>query len=203
MLADKVAQDLYNFDPQAKQLARASRKVQMRRSKCAKAAYMPSLASKNITAMDADMIPSEDQTISVLLNHPKNDPFNKPSIIKIILVPEALIEAKLEIDYRYALKQEDNTYAYRSRTLELNRNQFPIPTTEDDFRFGIRETTINRWLDCVAAHKKADKNTFCRIEYQWETTKPLFEGCTWNQFSKDFIKHRYNAKEIHVLKSFK
>ena len=203
MLANKVTQDLFEFDPNAKQLAKASRKVQMRRSKCAKAAYMSGLANRNISAMNADMIPSEDQTISTLLNHPTNDPFNKPSVIKVILVPEALIPAKLEIDYRYAIPQSDGGYNYRNRTLELNRNQFPIPTKENDFRFGIHETTINRWLKSVATHKKADKNTFEAIEYQWETTKPLFEGCSWNQFSKDFIRHRYNAKEIHVLKSFK
>ena len=109
----------------------------------------------------------------------------------------------MEIDYRYAIPTGPETYSYHSKIMELNRKQFPIPTQENDFRFGIFDVAIDRWLDGVAAHKKADKNAFNRIKYKWETTKPLFEECTWNQFSKDFIRNRYNAKEIQVLKSFK
>ena len=105
--------------------------------------------------------------------------------------------------FRYAIPTGPDTFSYHSRTLELNRFQFPTPTRENDFRFGIFEIQIDRWLDSVAAHQKADKHTFTRIQYKWETTIPLFEGCTWNQFSRDFIKHRYNAKEIQVLKSSK
>ena len=114
-----------------------------------------------------------------------------------------MIPASIDIFYRYAIPDEENKLQYLNRRLQLSRNQFPVPTTENDFRFGIFETAVDRWLDCVATHKKADKNTFVKIEYKWETSKPLFEGCTWNQFSKDFIKHRYNAKEIHVLRSSK
>ena len=203
MLANKVEQDLFEFNSQAKQLARDSRKVQMKRSKCAQVAKLQGLANRNISAINANMIPSDDQTITVLLNHPANDPFNKPTVIKVILVPEALIPSKIEIDYRYAIPDPENGLKYHTRMLNLHRNQFPIPTTENDFRFGIFDASIDRWLDSVATHKKADKLTFARIEYKWETTKPLFEGCVWNQFSKDFIKHRYNAKEIHVLRSSK
>ena len=100
MLANKVTQDLYDHNPNAKQLAKDSRKVQMARSNCKQAAYLPGLVQRNITAMNPSMIPSEDQTISVLLNHPDNDPFNKPTIIKVMLVPEAMIPAKMEIHYR-------------------------------------------------------------------------------------------------------
>ena len=100
MLANKVTQDLYDHNPNAKQLARDSRKVQMARSNCQQASYLPGLVQRNITAMNPSMIPSEDQTISVLLNHPDNDPFNKPSIIKVLLIPEAMIPAKMEIHYR-------------------------------------------------------------------------------------------------------
>lgn len=141
----------------------------------------------------------------MLLNHKLNDPFNKPTVIKVFLVPEALIPSRIEIDYRYATPDADaeNGYKYHTRMMTLNRNQFPMPTQENDFRFGIFNAAIERWMESVATHKKADKNTFTRLEYKWETTKPLFDGCVWNQFSKDFIKHRYNAKEIHVLKSKK
>ena len=114
-----------------------------------------------------------------------------------------MIPANIDIDYRYAIPDDDNKLHYHTRMLQLNRNQFPLPKVDNDFRFGIFTVAIDRWLECVATHKKADKNTFNKIEYKWETTKPLFEGCTWNQFSKDFIKHRYNAKEIHVLRSSK
>ena len=104
MLANKVTQDLYDHNPNAKQLARDSRKVQMTRSNCKQAAYLPGLVQRNITAMNPSMIPSEDQTISMLLNHPDNDPFNKPTIIKVMLVPEAMIPAKMEIHYREMTK---------------------------------------------------------------------------------------------------
>ena len=141
--------------------------------------------------------------LKVLLNHPANDPFNKPTVIKVILVPESIIPSKIEIDYRYATPDTENGFKYHTRTLHLRRNQFPVPTLENDFRFGIFNAAIDRWLESVATHKKADKNTFTQLEYKWETPQPLFEGCVWNQFSKDVIKHRYNSKEIHILKSSK
>ena len=149
------------------------------------------------------MIPSDELTITVLINHPDNDPFNKPTVIKVILVPESLIPSKIEIDYRYATPDTENGFKYHARAVNLQRNQFPLPTTENDFRFGIHNTAIDRWIESVATHKRADKNTFTQLEYKWETTEPLFGGCVWNQFSKDFIKHRYNAKEIHILRSSK
>lgn len=64
MLANKVEQDLFEYNPQAKQLARDSRKVQMKRSRCAQAAQLRGLAQRNISAINANMVPSDDQTIT-------------------------------------------------------------------------------------------------------------------------------------------
>ena len=64
MLANKVEQDLYEFNSQAKQLAKDSRKVQLKRLKCVQAAQLRGLASRNISALNANMVPSDDQTIT-------------------------------------------------------------------------------------------------------------------------------------------
>ena len=64
MLANKVEQDLFEYNPQAKQLARDSRKVQMKRSRCVQAAQLRGLAQRNISALNANMVPSDDQTIT-------------------------------------------------------------------------------------------------------------------------------------------
>ena len=64
MLANKVEQDLFTFNPKAKQLAKDSRKVQLKRSKCAEAGKLRGLAERNISAIHANMVPSDDQTIT-------------------------------------------------------------------------------------------------------------------------------------------
>ena len=68
MLADKVSQDLYRVNPNAKQLARDSRKVQMKRSKCLQATTLPGLANRNIRALNPKDIPADDQTFAGTCN---------------------------------------------------------------------------------------------------------------------------------------
>ena len=108
----------------------------------------------------------------------------------------------MEFNYRYQV-EKDGHPDYRNRTLTIRRSQFPLPTEENDFRFGIFKAQFERWNDSVATLRKADKNAFAPIKYTWNTTKPLFKGMTYNQFSKDFILARYNAKESQTLKSYK
>ena len=228
MLANIIRKDLQDFNPEAKEMAEDSRKVQLQRSKCNQAAAWPCLEDKNIKSMPDKLIPSQDQTISVLLNHPNNDPFNKPTVIKVMLIRETATDAKggfqieiitgeatpnikkkqfenhnkMEIKYHYTTGTEPEL-DYNSRMVTINRRQFPVPEGENDFRFGIFMEQIDRWVTCVATHKKADKNTFKTLKYNWETTKPLFEGCVWNQFQKDFILNRYSAKESQIIQSYR
>jgi len=143
-----------------------------------------------------------EQTVSVLLNHPDNDPYNKPTVIKVMLIPESSADRIMEIDYRYAV-ENNGELEYGRRTLKLDRSQFPLPTPENDFRFGIFQAPFQRWNECVATLKKADKNAFNPISYQWETPTPLFPNQAWNQFQIDFIRSRYSAKESNVIKSYK
>ena len=140
--------------------------------------------------------------VKVLLNHPENDPYNKPTVIKVMLVPEMSADRTMELEYRYAV-EVNGELEYKTRMIKLNRSQFPIPTKENDFRFGIFPGTFQRWNDCVATLKKADKYAFNRIKYEWETPVPLFDGMDWNQFQKDFIRSRYSAKESIIMKSYK
>ena len=122
--------------------------------------------------------------------------------IKIILLPENVVEREMEFTYRYLI-EKDGKSDYQGRTLKINRAQFPVPTEENDFRYGIFKAQFERWNESVATLKKADKHAFAPIRYSWDTTKPLFPGMTYNQFSKDFILARYNAKESQSLKSYK
>ena len=55
----------------------------------------------------------------------------------------------------------------------------------------------------MAALTKADKKAFNPIQYQWETSPPLFPGQDENQFQKDFIRSRYSAQQSHIIKSYK
>ena len=119
-----------------------------------------------------------------------------------MLLPESEVQNEMEFTYRYYV-MKDGKPDYKGRTFKINRNQFPVPTEENDSRFGIFTAPFERWNDCVATLRKADKNAFNRIKYKWNTTKPLFQGMTYNQFSKDFILARYNAKESQTLKSYK
>ena len=119
-----------------------------------------------------------------------------------MLVPEESADRILEVDYRYAI-ENDGVLDYNSRTIKINRSQFPLPTQENDFRFGIFDAPFERWNSCVATLKKADKLAFNPMKYQWETPIPLFESQTWNQFQRDFIRSRYSAKESTTLKSYK
>ena len=202
MLANIIKQDLHDFNSEANQLTEEAQKVQIQRSKCAQAAAWKCMSNKNVRVMPDKLIPSQEQTISVLLSHTDNDPFNKPTVIKVMLIPEMATDAKMEIKYRYTTGQEPNI-DYGARLITVNRRQFPVPEEDSDFRFGIFKEQIERWITCVATHKKADKNTFKQLKYTWETTKPLFEGCVWNQFQKDFILNRYSAKETQAIQSYR
>ena len=119
-----------------------------------------------------------------------------------MLVPETSADRKIEIQYRYAL-EINGQLEYKNRMMEINRTQFPLPTIENDFRFGIFQAAFERWNTSVATLKKADKFAFNPIKYEWETSVPLFEGQSWNQFQKDFIRSRYSAKESIIIKSYK
>ena len=202
MLASKIKQDLNAFDSKAKQLKEEARKVQLQRTKCNNASTWPCLTDRNFKPLPANLIPSQDQTVSALVNRPDNDPFNKPTIIRLVLIPETIIDPKMELQYRYAIDNE-GVLEYNARILTVNRKEFPLPTKQNDFRFGILQDHMDKWKESVATHTKADKKTFTHIQYKWETTKPLFEGCIWNQFQKDFILHRYSAKEIQAIRSYK
>ena len=79
MLASKFEQDLYNFDPKAKLMAPSTRKLQMQRSKVLQIAGLQCMRERGIKAMPPNLIPSMDQTITMMLNHPGNDPYNKPT----------------------------------------------------------------------------------------------------------------------------
>ena len=79
MLAGKFEQDLHDFDPKAKLMAPSTRKLQMQRSKVLQTAGLPCMRERGIKAMPPNLIPSMDQTITMLLNHPQNDPYNKPT----------------------------------------------------------------------------------------------------------------------------
>ena len=79
MLASKFEQDLYNFDPKAKLMAPSTRKLQMQRSKVLQIAGLQCMRERGIKAMPPNLIPSMDQTITMLLNHPGNYPYNKPT----------------------------------------------------------------------------------------------------------------------------
>lgn len=138
----------------------------------------------------------------MLLNHPDNDPYNRPTVIKVMLVPETSADRIIEIQYRYAL-ENNGVLDYKTRTTQVNRSQFPIPTVENDFRYGIFPGPFQRWNERVATLKKADKLAFNPIKYEWETPVPLFEGQSWNQFQKDFIRSRYSAQESIIIKSYK
>ena len=67
MLANMIKRDLKNFDSNAKPLAEESEKVQIQRSKCKQAAAWPCMANKNIRSMPDQLIPSQKQTMAVLL----------------------------------------------------------------------------------------------------------------------------------------
>ena len=79
MLASKFEQDLYDFDPKAKLMAPSTRRVQMQRSKVLQIAGLQCMRERGIKAMPPNLIPSMDQTITMMLNHPANDPYNKPT----------------------------------------------------------------------------------------------------------------------------
>ena len=108
----------------------------------------------------------------------------------------------MEFTYRYYV-DNNGTPDYKNRILNIRRSQFPLPSEENDSRYGIFQAQFERWNESVATLRKADKNAFAPIKYSWNTTKPLFKGMTYNQFSKDFILARYNAKESQLLKSYK
>ena len=72
-----------------------------------------------------------EQTVSVLLNHPDNDPYNKPTVIKVMLIPESSADKFMEIDHRYAL-EVDGVREYKTKTLKIDRADFPLPTEEND-----------------------------------------------------------------------
>ena len=119
-----------------------------------------------------------------------------------MLVPESSADKFMEIDHRYAL-EVNGEREYKTKSLKIDRADFPLPTEENDFRFGIFKAPFERWNECVATLKKADQEAFNCIKYQWNTPVPLFEGQTWNQFQRDFIRSRYSAKESTIIKSYK
>lgn len=201
VLEQKVTQHLYDFNPDAKQLARDTRKLQLQRARCLDAKNWPCMAGRNVIA-NASLVPSMDQTCSVLLNHPDNDPYNRPTVIKVLLVPEMFANKQIDIDYRYAV-EVNGELQYPYHNVKINRASFPLPTRENDFRYGMFQAHFERWNESVATLTKADKKAFNKIQYKWETTVALFEGQDWNQFQKDFIRSRYSARESQMIKSYK
>ena len=152
--------------------------------------------------MEASLIPKQEQPVTLILNHTKNDPFNKPSVIKVYLLPEEFNPSQMELDYRYFLQDDDNK-AYHTRTLVVNRNAFPKPTKENDIRFAIHPATFQRFKVSLENFKKADKNAFLTPTYKWEKTIPLFDECAWNQFALDSINNRHLANELLALRSYR
>ena len=80
------------------------------------------MTNKNIKQIAPGLVPAEDQTVSVLLNMPENDPFNKPTNIHVMLVPEMSADRILELDYRYAV-EKNGELEYASRRLLENKYQ--------------------------------------------------------------------------------
>ena len=74
------------------------------------------MANRNIKTISPGLVPSSEQTVSVLLNMPDNDPFNKPTTIHILIIPELSADRIMEIDYRYAL-ETNGELEYKSRRL--------------------------------------------------------------------------------------
>lgn len=64
VLEQKIKQDLYEFNPDAKQMARDSRKVQLERSRCYNTKAWPCMEGKNVK-VNPSLVPSMDQTVSV------------------------------------------------------------------------------------------------------------------------------------------
>lgn len=152
--------------------------------------------------MDMSLIPKEDQPVTLILNHTKNDPFNKPTIVKVYLIPEEYQPSQMELDYRYLL-QEEGKNDYHTRTLVVQRNAFPKPTKDNDIRFGIHPANFRRFKVSLENFRKADKNAFLTPTYKWAKTIPLFDDCAWNQFARDSISNRYTANELLALRSYR
>ena len=110
--------------------------INLERSKCAEAATWRSMIDRNCKAMDPSLVPKPNHTIPVILNHKNNDPYNRPSIIKVMIVPEDFMPETMDLDYRYAIEQ-NGALSYKTRIMEVRRSNFKLPTEEDDFRFGI------------------------------------------------------------------
>ena len=62
------------------------------------------MKNRNIKSISPGLVPAHDQTVSVLLNIPDNDPFNKPTILHVLIIPELSADRNMEIDYRYAVE---------------------------------------------------------------------------------------------------
>ena len=191
-----------NFNPEALPLAKDSKMINLERSKCAEAATWPPMINRNCKAMDPSLVPKPNHTIPVILNHQNNDPYNRPSIIKVMIVPEDFMPEIMDLDYRYAIKN-NGSLSYKTRIMEVKRKDFDLPTEENDFRFGIDPKEFQYFQDCLAKLKKADKQAFNKLEYKWAKTEPLFDGCKWNQFALDAILHRHSANEVHALTSYR
>ena len=119
-----------------------------------------------------------------------------------MIVPEEFMPAQMDLDYRYAV-EENGKMTYKTRVMEVLRSSFPLPTEENDCRFGIDPKEFKAFQESLAKLKKADKNAFAKLEYQWAKTEPLFEGCAWNQFAIDAILNRAAATELNALTSYR
>ena len=119
-----------------------------------------------------------------------------------MIVPEEFMPEQMDLDYRYAI-EENGDMKYKTRVMEVKRSSFQLPTEQHDNRFGIDPKDFKNFQESLAKLKKADKNAFGKIMFQWAQTKPLFEGTTWNQFALDAIANRHSANELSALKSYR
>ena len=124
------------FDPNGIPLNKDAKMINLERSKCAEAATWSCMVDRNCKAMNPSLVPKPDHTIPVILNQPNNDPFNRPSIIKVMIVPEEFMLPTMDLDYRYAT-QKDGKTTYHTKVMEVHRSSFKLPTEECDNRFGI------------------------------------------------------------------
>ena len=91
----------------------------MERTKCYNAQRWECFANKNVKTISPGLVPSNDQTVSVILNMPENDPFNKPTNIHVFIVPELSADRIMELDYRFATEQNGELEYASRRLLEI------------------------------------------------------------------------------------